>query len=335
MNLITGATGHIGNVLVRELLKKGQKVRALLLPGEDRSPLEGMDVEIAEGDVLDFPSLQKAFEGIDYAYHLAGLISIMPGKNDLVSQVNVSGTRNVLHAARMAKIRRLVYTSSIHAIQRAPQGVTIDETIPFDPVHAISAYDTSKAQASLDVLQAVRAGLDAVIVCPTGVIGPYDYRVSEMGQVILSCAEGKPAFYIEGAYDFVDVRDVVQGQISACEHGRRGETYILGGEQITVKHILDILWGITGKRFLRVKIPLALARFFTHFTPLYYRLTRSKPRLTPYSLETLNSNADISHAKAQLELGYSPRPLQQSLTDTVKWFLEQRQAIAKKPLTST
>jgi nucleoside-diphosphate-sugar epimerase len=334
MNLITGATGHIGNVLVRELLNRGQKVRALLLPGEDCTPLDGLDVEMVEGDVLDFTSLVSAFEGAEYVYHLAGLISIMPGKNELVNLVNVCGTRNVLHAARLAKIRRLVYTSSIHAIRRAPHGVTIDETIPFDPKHAISAYDTSKALASLEVIRAVQGGMDAVIVCPTGVIGPFDYRVSEMGQVILSCAEGKPAFYIEGAYNFVDVRDVVQGHISACEQGRSGETYILGGEQISVKNILDTVWGITGKRFLQVKIPSSLARFFTRFTPVYYRLTHSKPRLTPYSLETLASNSDISHAKAQLELGYSARPLQQSLADTVNWFLEHRSSFIRRPLAS-
>ena len=224
MNLVTGATGHIGNVLVRELLKRGQTVRAMIMPGEDTAPLHGLSVELVEGDVLDFCSLMAAFEGVEVVYHLAGLISIMPGKDALVQTVNVLGTRNVIQAARLAGVRRLVYTSSIHAFQRVPHGILIDESIPFDPQHAISAYDHSKAQASLEVLKAVETGLDAVIACPTGVIGPYDFRRSEMGRLIADCLGNKPLFYVDGAYDFVDVRDVAAGLILAGQHGRTGHT---------------------------------------------------------------------------------------------------------------
>lgn len=324
MNLITGATGHIGNVLVRELLARGERVRALILPSEDSSPLDGLEIERIEGDVLDFPSLQRAFQGVEYVFHLAGMISILPGHNPLLQLVNVVGTRNVLHAARSAGARRLVYTSSIHALSRVPHGIKIDERIPFDPEHAISAYDHSKAQASLEVLTAIRSGLNAVLACPTGVIGPYDFRHSEMGQLIFDCALRKPQLYVDGAYDFVDVRDVAQGLIAARDQGRTGETYILSGELISVHGLLEYVWKITGQRFKGLRVPLALAHFVTHFTPLYYRLSHTKPRLTPYSLATLASNANISHAKAQAELGYSPRPLREALGDTVRWFLENR-----------
>ncbi|HSQ18010.1 MAG TPA: NAD-dependent epimerase/dehydratase family protein, partial [Anaerolineales bacterium] len=169
MNLVTGATGHIGNVLVRHLLSRGERVRAMLMPGEDPSPLDGLEVEQVEADVLDYQSVLGALREVDVVYHLAGIISILPGRNHLVDAVNVIGTRNVLQAARLSGVNRLVYTSSIHALTRMPHGITIDETVPFDPQHAISAYDHSKAQASLEVLKAVQAGLDAVIACPTGV----------------------------------------------------------------------------------------------------------------------------------------------------------------------
>lgn len=323
MNLVTGATGHIGNVLVRNLLERGRQVRAMLMPGENPAPLQDLDVELVEADVLDFQSLLTAFQDIDVVYHLAGIITIMPGFDQQVQAVNVLGTRNVIQAARLSKVRRLVYTSSIHALSRIPHGTTIDESVPFDPQHAISVYDHSKAQASLDVLKAVHDGLDAVIACPTGVIGPYDYRGSELGQLILDCVRLKPMFYVDGAYDFVDVRDVAQGLIQASERGLAGESYILSGERLTVLGMLKTVQQAIGKRLITLKVPMALARFAARFTPLYYRLARVKPRFTSYSLETILSNSVISNAKARRELGYSPRPLAESLADTVRWFLLQ------------
>ena len=324
LTLVTGAAGHIGNVLARELVNRGQTVRALLMPGEDAAPLQDLSVELVEGDVLDFCSLQAAFEGVEVVYHLAGLISILPGKDPLVQTVNVLGTRNVIQAARLAGVRRLVYTSSIHALQRVPHGILIDENIPFDSQHAISAYDHSKAQASLEVLKAVQEGMDAVIACPTGVIGPYDFRRSEMGKLIIDCLKNKLMFYVDGAYDFVDVRDVAAGLILVGEHGRTGQTYILSGERLSVRDIFKHVQEIIGRRLVCLKIPGNLARLAASLTPLHYRLTRIKPRITSYSLATLASNSVISHAKAMLELGYSPRPLRETLADTIRWFRQQR-----------
>jgi dihydroflavonol-4-reductase len=324
MILVTGATGHIGNVLVRKLVEKGEKVRALVWRGEDTTPIRGLDVEPVEGDVLDPESLKVAFKGVDKVFHLAGIISIMPGQNSLVQRVNVEGTRNILVAALRAGVERLVYTSSIHAIRRVPHGTIIDETLPFDPDNPYGAYDRSKAEASLEVQKAAAEGLDAVIVCPTGVIGPYDFRKSEMGEVIRGAAEAKPMFYIEGAYDFVDVRDVVDGMILAEAKGRSGESYLLSGQKVTVRDLIEMVRGVTGKAFASIKIPLNLAEFASKITPTYYRLTKAKPRLTPYSLEVLQSNSNISHAKATRELGFHPRPLAETIADTVRWLLENR-----------
>lgn len=322
MNLVTGATGHIGNVLIRQLLEKGEKVRALIWKGEDTTPIRDLPVERIEGDVLDLESLEQAFKGVDTVYHLAGIISIMPGKNPIVWDVNVQGTRNVLSTARKEGIRRLVYTSSIHAIARAPHGTRINESLPFDADNPYGAYDRSKAEASLEVQQACRDGMDAVIVCPTGVIGPFDFRRSEMGNVILEAAQHKTTLYVDGAYDFVDVRDVADGLIKASEFGRSGESYILSGQKISVRYLLETVREVTGYAFPKFKIPFNLAQVTSHLTPFYYRWRKSKPKFTPYSLEVLQSNSDISHAKASRELGYSPRPIFVSITDTVRWFLE-------------
>lgn len=324
MILVTGGTGHIGNVLVKELLSRGEKVRVLVLRGEDRAPLDGCEVEWVEGNVLDQMTLETAAQGVDVVYHLAGIISISPGQDELVNRVNVEGTRNLLNAALFQKVRRVIYTSSIHALTRPPHGTTIDETLPFDADNEAGEYDRSKARASLEVLKAVSRGQDCVIVCPTGVIGPYDYRLSEIGQLILDTAKGKTQFEIDGAYDFVDVRDVARGMIMACEKGRCGEAYILGGERITVREIYDTIVTVTGARGARVKVPAGVARAAAHLAVPWYRLTRTKPIFTPYSLETVFSNSVISIQKARSELGYSPMSLQRSIADAIDWFKEQR-----------
>ena len=323
MILVTGATGHIGNVLVRKLVERREKVRALILPGESRTPLAGLKVETMEGDVLDMPSLFRAMKGVRGIFHLAGVISIMPGRNPVVRKVNVEGTQNIIHAARQMHVGTLVYTSSIHAIQRIGEG-TIDERLPFDPENPYGEYDRSKAEATLAVQEAALAGLKAVIVCPTGVIGPYDFRGSMMGTVIQDAAFSKPAFYVDGAYNFVDVRDVANGMIAALYKGKRGESYILSGHKISVRYLLETVREITGKRFFQMKVPFDLAEFAARFTPWYYRRSKTTPRFTPYSLEVLQSNCNISHAKASRVLDYHPRTLYETVSDTVRWFFENR-----------
>ncbi|MFZ5858740.1 MAG: NAD-dependent epimerase/dehydratase family protein [Chloroflexota bacterium] len=323
MWLVTGATGHIGNVLVRKLLGRGEKVRALIPAGESREPLEGLDVEAVEGNVLDLDSVFKSMRGVRGVFHLAGVISIMPGPNPFVRRVNVEGTKNVLNAAGEAGVEKVVYTSSIHAIKRVEAGV-IDENIPYDMDNPYGAYDRSKAEATLEVLNAAHAGLEAVVACPTGVIGPHDYRGSMMGAVIHDAAAGKPSLYVDGAYDFVDVRDVVNGLITAAEKGKRGESYILSGNKISVRYLLETIREITGRGFFQMKIPFDLAKFAAMFTPMYYKLAHATPRFTPYSLEVLQSNSNISHAKATRELGYKPRTVYETISDTVKWFREKR-----------
>ncbi|HEX8992935.1 MAG TPA: SDR family oxidoreductase [Anaerolineales bacterium] len=320
MILVTGATGHIGNVLVQKLLRRGEKVRVLMLRGDDATHLQGLPLEFVEGDVLDVSSLFKALQGVRSVFHLAGLISIMPGQNPRLRSVNVEGTKNVLRAAVDAGVKKLVYTSSIHAIRRAIEGV-IDETLPYDPANPYGEYDRSKAEATLQVQQAAAEGLGAVIVCPTGVIGPHDYRGSMLGNVIRTAAQQKPTLYVDGAYDFVDVRDVADGLIAAAERGRPGESYILSGHRISVRYLLETVREITGGHFFQMKVPFDLARLAARFTPGYYNLFRVSPRFTSYSLEVLRSNANISHAKATHELGYGPRAIYQTIADTVHWML--------------
>ncbi len=324
MILVTGAAGHIGNTLVRQLLEDGSKVRALILPGEDTHALDGLNIELVQGNVLDLASLQRAMQGVEVVYHLAGIISIMPGRDDLMRSVNIQGTKNILDAARQNHVKRVLYTSSIHALSRNCEDV-IDEHIPFDTHNEAGEYDRTKAEASEAVLQAVRDGMDAVIVCPTGVIGPYDYRHSEMGDLLRDWMQKKTHVLVEGAYDFVDVRDVARGMILAIQKGRRGEVYILSGEQIKLNKMKQLVQKAMGFASATINIPMWLARLAAGVTPLYYRLTHQTPKFTAYSLETVCSNSIISSAKAKRELGYQARPLFKTIADTIQWWRENRQ----------
>ena len=322
MNLITGAAGHIGNVLVRELLSSGEKVRALILPGEDTRSLDGLPVERVEGNVLDLDSLRAAMQDVDVVFHLASLVSITKDQEELVRKVNVDGTRNVIEAVRDARVRRLVYTSSIHALERPPIGTPVNEALKFDPENAAGVYDQTKAEASLLVKQAASEGLDAVILCPTGVTGPYDFRRSEVGELILSFMQKRITFLVEGAYDFVDVRDVATGQILARDYAKSGETYILGGERIELKLMHDLVKKVTGKDTKVLSFPLPVALIVAPIAELYYKVTKTRPRFTRYSIETVISNSEIYSDKAKAELGYKPRSLVNSIADTVRWWWE-------------
>jgi len=327
MNLITGGTGHIGNVLVRELINKGEEVRVLVLPDEDLAPFENLNVEVFRGNILDLESIKPAFKDIDYVFHLAGIISIMPGKDQLVHDVNVNGTKNVVACAIEAKVKKLIHTSSIHAFKRIGHGVVINEDTPIVPDDTIAAYDQSKAEATLAVLEEAKKGFPAVIVCPTGVIGPFDYKGSELGILIEGWMKHKVNFLVDGEYDFVDVRDVVDGMILAREKGIPGQIYILSGELIKVGDIWKIVKELLTFKSWSVNIPMKVAHFSAKIAQFYYQISHTKPRFTTYSITTLQSNANISNAKARNMLGYNPRSLKDSLRDTVYWW---RQRITPK-----
>lgn len=324
--VVTGATGHIGNTLVRALLARGEEVRCLVLPGEDLRSLEGLDVELSEGDVRHREVLDRVFRGARVVYHLASVIALLPRYARVLYEVNVRGTCNVVQACLACGVERLVYTSSIHALAEPPEGVTIDESAPPDPDRIPSHYGKSKALATREVLEGIKRGLDAVVVSPTGVIGPYDFRPSDMGRLILDFMRRRLWAYVEGAYDFVDVRDVAEGHLAACAQGGRGENYILSGERITVRQMMEWLAEITGVPAPRLCLPTWGARVVADVSSLWAAVIGGGLRITRESLYVLSSNSHVSHAKATRELGYRPRPLRESLADTVDWFREAGRA---------
>lgn len=322
MIVVTGAAGHLGNNLVRRLVGGDEQVRCLLLPAECTLPLAGLDVEVLRGDVRDLAGLMGIVAGARLVYHLASVISIAGAPPRLMAEVNVDGARNVATVCLEAGVGRMVHVSSIHALREPPAGVAFDEGQPFEPAAIRMPYGNSKARGTLAVLEVARQGrgLDVVVACPTGVIGPHDYRPSEMGQLILDYAAGRLPATVRGAYDFVDVRDVADGLIGVAGGGRGGEHYILSGEQISVRQIVALLRELIGERGRCPELPGWMADVAAWASPVYYRLSGGRPRLTRDALETLRSNSLVSHAKATALFGYAPRPLAESLADTVAWF---------------
>jgi dihydroflavonol-4-reductase len=340
MILVTGATGHIGNVLVRKLLAGGEVVRVLVRSGKiplalpapvPQVQVAGLDVEIAPGDILDQDSLERAMQGVSLVYHLAASISLVSGPDPETERVNLEGTQNVIAAIRRLGAARLVYASSIYALRKPLDGAPIDETQPFEPLQCQGAYDHSKALASLEVQRAAADGLEAVIVCPTAVTGPYDFHDSESGRAIRMYMRPGLKFHVQGAYDFIDVRDAAQGFILAASKGRRGETYILGGEQLTVREMAQTVWEAAGGWHASLEVPLWLAYWVADLMPFYNQLTGAKPLFTRYSLDAVCSNSHISHARASRELGFHPRPARQAVTDAVRWFQQMQAAGSPHP----
>ena len=330
MILVTGATGHLGNVLVRELINTGENVRVFIRPDEALNSLSGLPVQVSKGDVLERDTVMKAMQGVTEVFHLAGIIAIRPGMEKVMYQVNVEGTRNVAEAALENNVRRFVHVSSVHAFRREPLGVTIDENTPLALDSPIGSYDRTKAEGTKVILDLVKRGLNAVIVCPSGLIGAHDYFDSEMGKTLVSFTANKLDFLVEGAYDFVDVRDVVAGMLAARTKGLSGEIYILSGTRVTVEDLHQMAQDTSGRKTAKIKIPISLAMFAVRLLQTLFQWLKIKSRYTVYSLQTLLDNSVFSSHKARTELGYTARPLSEAVTDFLHWFEIHRPKVSRK-----
>ncbi len=318
--VVTGASGHVGGNLVRELIARNRPVRALV--HKDRSALEGLDIECVTGDITDKASVRAALEGAEVVFHLAAHISILD-RDPRVVPVNVDGVRNVAEAALDAGVKRLVHVSSIHAYNMMPATGAIDEDRPRSQQPECPPYDASKAAGEAALREVVAKGLDATIVNPTGIIGPNDFRPSRMGEVLLKLATGELPGLVDGGFDWVDVRDVCAGVLLAEEKGQTGRNYILSGNYCRMPELAARAAAITGTRAPRFTSPMWLARFGAPFVTGWSKMTGQRPLYTSAALHALRGPREMKHARAKTELGYSPRPLDETLRDTYSWFRSQ------------
>lgn len=317
---VTGAAGFVGGNLVRALLAQGRHVRAMILHEDERARLAGLDIEIMSGDVRDPDALDRAFAGVEVVYHLASHISLQPDEWPLVEAINVGGARHVVEACLVNGIQRLVYFSSFHALVQEPHEIPVDETAPLVSDPHSAPYNRSKAAGELAVQAGIKRGLDAIIIRPTGIIGPYDFGPSHFGSVLLDLAQGRLPYLIEGGCDWVDVRDVVAGALRAETQAPTGARYLLSGRWVSLRGIARLVQEVTGTPAPDVVWPMALARLYVPLHTLLSRLRKVPARLTAVALEELSGNPDISHALAARELGYTPRPVRQTITDTLQWY---------------
>jgi dihydroflavonol-4-reductase len=316
--VVTGATGHIGANLVRALIEKGRSPRCLVHVGT--KPLDGLNIELVRGDTCDVESLCHAFQGADVVYHLAACISLSMADWPRIEAVNVGGTRNVIEACLRTGVRRLVHFSSIHALVQEPLETPVDENRSLADSEKCPPYDRSKAAAEKEIRRGIERGLDAIIINPTGVIGPYDYQPSFLGEAILSMAQNRLPAFVTGGFDWVDVRDVVAGAMSAEAIAPAGSTYLLSGHWVSMCDIAAIVAEITGVKNNKFVCPLWLARLGAPVIEGVSRVRGKRPLYTGVSLRALRSNRHISHDKATRELGYQPRPFRETLEDTLRWF---------------
>ncbi|MBF0315493.1 MAG: NAD-dependent epimerase/dehydratase family protein [Oligoflexia bacterium] len=321
MVLVTGATGHLGNNLVRQLLSKGEGVRVLLRKNSNQSALEGLQVEKVYGDVLDYHSLLAVCKGIDCVYHCAALISLLPGEYKKLYATNVRGTENVIAACLEMRVNKLIQVSSVEAYGNANPGGVIDESYSFNPKRAMLAYGRTKAVGSLKVLEAVKSrGLHAVLICPVGIVGPYDFRPSSMGQMVIDFAHKSMPCYLGGGFDFVDVRDVAEATIVAAKKAPAGEAYLLTSEHLAILQLMDILQEITGIRRPYLKLPHAVAYLAALAAEKYYQFSKTTPVFTRDSINILQSHLRVNGEKAKRELSFAPREVRFALKDQYDFF---------------
>ena len=326
--LISGAAGFVGNNVIKLLAAEKKKIRALVnSPGKEKTALNGINAEFLYGDVRKLSDLEQLFkkgENCEYIFiHAASVVDIESNRfNQKLYDINVNGTKNVLEVCKAHKVKRLVYVSSVHAIEEPANKALTKETENFDPAKVHGVYAKTKAEASACVLKAVKEGLNAVMVHPSGIIGPNDYSNTHMTQMIANFASRRIPGSPNGAYDFVDVRDVAKAIITACDKGKAGSCWILGGSFITISEMFKILGELLGRKKALPKFPMWAAKLGAPFMQIFAKLTKSRPLYTSYALYTLRSNGNFCHDKAAAELGFKPRPIRETLADTLEFLMK-------------
>lgn len=314
---MTGGSGHVGNVLCRNLVKNGYQVKVLVHENED--DLLAIGADILKGNVLDQKVVDELCRNADVVFHLAAKISIDKKDRELVYKTNVEGTQHVINGCRMQNTR-LIHFSTIHTYGTHNALEKLDESAPvidFSPIN----YENSKAEAERRVMKAAAEGMHAVVLNPTAIIGPFDYQPSLLGQALIKIHNNALPMLVEGGYDFVDVRDVVDAAIAAADRGRSGEKYILSGHWLSLKELSKTIAAITGRKTPTLVASRLVAQVGLPFIQAYASITGNHPLYTAESLEILkSSHRNISNEKARKELGMNTRPIEESLTDIFEWY---------------
>jgi dihydroflavonol-4-reductase len=318
-SLVTGATGFLGSHVARQLAARGERVRVLARPASDRRALADMPVEIAEGDLRDSASLDKAMAGVNSVFHVAADYRLWARDTREIYESNVTGTRNLLAAARKARVERFIYTSTVATVAVDRDGLpneatesTIDEMV--------GHYKRSKWMAEQEARRAAHEGLPVVIAMPTTPVGPGDWKPTPTGKIIVDFLNGRMPGYVQTGLNFVSVEDAAAGHLLVAEKGKVGERYLLGAENLTLKQVLDELARITGKPSPKMRIPHAVALIAAYVDTAFSRMRGRAPQITIEGVKIACHMMFVDCEKAQRELGFAPGSVSAALERAVRWY---------------
>ncbi len=321
--LVTGATGFVGAAVARALIREGWQVRALARKGSDRRNIQHLGVEVAEGNLADKASLERALAECEALFHVAAdyrLGALDPGQ---LYQTNVEGTRNILDASRHAGVRRIVYTSSVATVGIPADGSPGNEDTPVGVADMIGHYKRSKFLAEQVVRNAALSGAPVVIVNPSTPIGPGDVKPTPTGQMVLDAAAGRMPAYVDTGLNIVHVDDVAAGHLLAFHHGRPGERYILGGKDMSLREILIEIAQFVGRKPPRIRLSTGVVLPIAYLAEAIARVTGRPGRITVEGVRMARKRMFFSSDKARRELGYEWRPPTQALQDAITWLREE------------
>jgi dihydroflavonol-4-reductase len=333
--LVTGATGFVGSAVARALVSSGHEVRALARPNSDRANLLGLPIEVAEGDLRDRPSLVKAVEGCRAVFHVGADYRFWARDPAAIYETNVAGTEALLAAAEAGGVERFVHTSSVGAMGIDPSGKPADETTPVTIDDVIGHYHRSKFLAEQAARTFAARGFPVVIVNPTFPVGPRDIKPTPTGRAIRDAASGRMPAYVDTGINVVHVDDVAMGHLLAFERGRIGQSYILGGDNMTLRDLLELVARIRGRRARLVRIPHAAVVAVAVALEGYARLTGHAPLVTREEARLARRRMYFSSARAARELGYQARPAEEAVRDAIAWFDShggQRRTASERPV---
>ena len=330
--LLTGAAGFLGTNICMQLLEKGCKVRALVLPNDKSVKYIPEQVEVVLGDLTDAASLEPFFtvpEGCtSVIIHCASMVTVNPNYSEKLMAVNVGGTRNIItKVLNHPECEKMVYVSSTGAIPEEPHGVKIREVskfTPCDPKKVVGAYSQSKATATQMVLDSVRVmGLKACVVHPSGILGPNDHAIGETTGTLLQIIKGEMPMGMQGSFNLCDVRDLAAGTIAAVDKGRIGECYILANKTVTLKDMCDMLHAECNAKKIKFYLPLDLADKIAAGLEKQAEKTGKMPLMTTFSVYNLARNNEFDYSKAENELGYTTRSYEETIHDEVQWMIAE------------
>jgi len=319
--LVTGAAGFVGSAVACAALAQGYAVRVLVRASSPRRNLAGLDAEVVEGDMRDRAAVERALGGVRYLLHVAADYRLWAREPEQISRNNLEGTRTVMQAALAQRVERVVYTSSVATLRVGPSTVAATEDQPLQAEEAIGAYKRSKVLSERLVERMVaEEGLPAVIVNPSTPVGPRDVRPTPTGRIIVEAASGRMPAFVETGLNVVDVEDVAQGHLLALARGRTGERYILGGDNLMLRELLEEIAGLAGRRAPRLRLPVAPLVPLAHAAEALARFSGKEPFLTVDGLKMSHNRMFFSSDKARRELGYRPGPHTAGLQAAIAWF---------------